>query len=122
MCPTHGSGERDAITDREYYVYILSSRTRVLYVGVTNDLVRPLVQHRDVSNTGFTGRYRVDRLVWFDSTEGVSTAIEWEKRIKGWRRARKVRLIEAANPAWEDLAFRWELPARSFAPMRRDSG
>ena len=94
----------------------------MLYVGVTRDLIRRLSQHRDVSNSGFTGRYKVDRLVWFDSTDEPSTAIEWEKRIKGWRRDRKVALIEAANSSWEDLSYSWELPARSFAPMARTSG
>ncbi|MCH7907533.1 MAG: GIY-YIG nuclease family protein [Chloroflexi bacterium] len=93
-----------------------------MYVGVTGDLFRRLVQHRTASQSTFTGRYRVDRLVWFDSTDEPSTAIEFEKRIKGWRRARKVALIESANPSWEDLAYRWELPARSFAPMSRASG
>ncbi|MDP6822901.1 MAG: GIY-YIG nuclease family protein [Dehalococcoidia bacterium] len=101
---------------------MLSSRTRVLYVGVTNDLVRRLYRHRSAHRSTFVGRYKVDRLVWFESSDDAAIAIEWEKKIKGWRRARKVELIEADNPAWEDLSYRWELPARSFAPMNRDSG
>ena len=78
--------EGNVITDREYYVYILSSRTRVLYVGMTNDLVRRLIQHRETPSSTFVGRYKVDRLMWFDSTDEPSVAIEWEKKIKGWRR------------------------------------
>ncbi len=83
---------------------MLSSRTRALYVGLMNDLVRRLYQHRSAHRSTFVGRYKVDRLVWFDSTDEPSTAIEWEKKIKGWRRARKVELIEAGNLAWEDLS------------------
>ncbi len=109
------------MTSPNYYVYILAGRSRVLYIGVTNDLERRLVQHRTSVERGFVARYNVDRLVWFGDTDDVVRAIEIEKKIKGWRRARKVVLIEASNPAWEDLAYRWELPARSFAPIHRDS-
>jgi putative endonuclease len=95
---------------RRYFVYILASRSRVLYVGVTNDLVRRLWQHRTSQFAGFTTRYRVDRLVHFDETTDVRAAIAGEKQIKGWTRAKKVALIESRNPTWEDLAARWYDP------------
>ncbi|MFP6594040.1 MAG: GIY-YIG nuclease family protein [Dehalococcoidia bacterium] len=107
------------MTSRNYYVYILASRSKVLYVGVTNDLERRLAQHRSNSDRGFVARYNVDRLVWFGDTDDVVSAIEIEKQIKGWRRARKVELIEADNPEWSDLSLEWGLPGRSFVS---DSG
>lgn len=107
------------MSPRNYYVYILSSRSRVLYTGVTNDLERRLEQHRANTERGFSARYNVDRLVWFGETDDVSTALTMEKRIKTWRRARKVELIEANNPGWCDLSSEWGLPGRSFVS---DSG
>jgi putative endonuclease len=91
-----------------YYVYILSSWTRTLYVGVTNDLELRLAQHRDrTSSSGFTHRYRVDRLVYFECTPNVRAAIAREKQIKAWRRSKKVDLISANNPEWRDLSEQW---------------
>ncbi len=107
------------MTFHNYYVYILASRSRVLYIGVTNDLERRLAQHRSNSGHGFVARYNVDRLVWFGETDDVVRAIEIEKQIKGWRRARKVELIEADNREWRDLSLEWGLPGRSFVS---DSG
>jgi putative endonuclease len=88
---------------RTYYVYILSSRSRTLYVGVTNDLRLRLWQHRN-GGCAFTMKYRIDRLVYFESTTDVIAAISREKQIKGYRRAKKVSLIAEMNPAWDDLA------------------
>jgi putative endonuclease len=107
------------MTSRNYYVYILASRSRVLYIGVTNDMERRLAQHRTNAAQGFVARYNVDRLVWFGETDDVVKAIEIEKQIKGWRRARKVGLIEADNPEWTDLSLEWGLAGRSFVS---DSG
>jgi putative endonuclease len=89
--------------DRTYYVYIVASLSRTLYVGVTNDLQRRMHEHRSRQVAGFTARYGVDRLVWFESTNDVHVAIAREKQLKGWKRERKVALIEAGNPAWNDL-------------------
>jgi putative endonuclease len=87
-----------------YYVYLLASRKNgVLYLGVTNDLVRRVYQHKTKAVRGFSARYGVDRLVWFEIYDDPSTAITREKELKKWRRAWKVSLIEAANPEWEDL-------------------
>ena len=87
-----------------YYVYLLASRRNgVLYLGVTNDLVRRVYQHKTKAVRGFSARYGVDRLVWFEIYDDPSTAITREKELKKWRRAWKVSLIEAANPEWEHL-------------------
>jgi putative endonuclease len=87
-----------------YYVYILASqRNGTLYVGVTNDLVRRIFEHRNDMVPGFTRKYGIHRLVWFDSTPDVRTAIAREKQIKKWRRAWKLDLIERSNPDWADL-------------------
>ena len=88
---------------RTYYVYVMASRSRVLYVGVTNDLARRVSEHKRGHNAGFTSRYRVTRLVYFEEFADIRDAIAREKTIKGWRRSRKVSLIEARNPSWEDL-------------------
>ena len=87
-----------------YFVYILASRGRVLYVGVTNDLRRRVLEHQAHLVPGFTQRYNVDRLVYFEATANVQAALAREKEIKGWRREKKVALIEAENPEWRDLA------------------
>jgi putative endonuclease len=92
---------------RAYYVYIMASRSRVLYTGVTNDLARRVDEPKRSLTPGFTSRYRVTRLVYFEEFTDVRDAIAREKQLKGWVRARKIRLIEERNPTWEDLADRW---------------
>ncbi|HEV2671759.1 MAG TPA: GIY-YIG nuclease family protein [Gemmatimonadales bacterium] len=89
---------------RTYWVYVLASRSRVLYIGVTNDLARRLNEHKQGLIPGFTQKYRVNRLVYFEQFSDIRDAIAREKQIKGWVRARKVELIEARNRTWEDLA------------------
>jgi putative endonuclease len=87
-----------------YFVYILASqRNGTLYVGVTNNLVRRIYEHREKLIEGFTSQYKVTRLVWFDQTESIEEAIAHEKRLKRWRREWKIELIEKTNPAWDDL-------------------
>jgi len=87
-----------------YFVYILASqRHGTLYVGVTNNLVRRIYEHREKLIEGFTSQYNVTRLVWFDQTESIEEAITHEKRLKRWRREWKIELIEKNNPAWDDL-------------------
>ena len=93
--------------ERCYSVYILASKTRRLYVGMTNDLHRRLLQHQTKAIDGFTSKYNIDRLVWYAATGSVLDAIAREKEIKGWRREKKVHLIEAENPGWIDLARDW---------------
>ena len=90
--------------DHVYYVYILASqRNGTLYVGVTNDLIRRVQEHREGLVPGFTKRYRVKVLVYFEVHQEISEAIAREKRIKRWRRDWKLQLIEAKNPQWLDL-------------------
>ena len=92
---------------RMFWVYILASRSRVLYVGVTNDLLRRIREHPTREVPGFTAKYRIDRLVHCEETDDIEAAIAREKEIKGWRRSKKIVLIEAANPAWIDLSEGW---------------
>jgi putative endonuclease len=89
--------------DHNYYVYILSSTNGVLYVGMTNDLVRRVAQHKQGQLPGFTKRYNVNQLVCFEHTHDVTAAIARENQIKGWVREKKAALIEAQNPRWVDL-------------------
>jgi putative endonuclease len=93
--------------ERQYYVYMLASRTRRLYVGMTNDLERRVWQHKTRANDGFTSQYNIERLVWYESTSQVLDAIAREKQVKSWRREKKIELIEADNPSWADLARDW---------------
>ena len=90
-----------------YYAYILASKSRVLYVGSTSNLTRRMHQHLHGLIPGFTSSYRVNRLVWWDSTPNARAAVAREREIKSWRREKKVRLIEATNPGWLDLAADW---------------
>ena len=88
---------------RQYFIYILASHSRVLYVGVTNDLARRLHEHRSGTIVSFTARYHVVKLVHFETTNDVRVAIAREKQLKGWPRARKERLINRHNSGWRDL-------------------
>jgi putative endonuclease len=85
-----------------YFVYIMASRSQVLYVGMTNNLARRVQEHKTKQPEGFTSRYQVDSLVYCECFQSVRDAILREKQLKGWRRARKVALVEAANPEWQD--------------------
>jgi putative endonuclease len=89
---------------RTYYVYILANRSRTLYTGVTNDIVRRLYQHRSGLVSSFTSKYAIHRLVHVEVATNPRDAIEREKQIKRWTRAKKVALIEATNPEWLDLS------------------
>ncbi len=89
---------------RTFSVYIVASPSRVIYVGVTNDLERRIAEHREKASAGFTARYNVTRLVYFEQYDRAADAIAREKQLKGWVRAKKIALIEKDNPAWRDLA------------------
>jgi putative endonuclease len=89
---------------RTYAIYILASRSRSLYTGVTGNLQKRMIEHRNALVPGFTTRYRAFRLVHFELFGHINDAIAREKEIKGWRREKKINLIEQKNPAWEDLA------------------
>jgi putative endonuclease len=87
-----------------YYVYLLASKKYgTLYLGVTNNLVRRVYEHRTKAVPGFTSRYGVDKLVWFEIHATAEAAIAREKELKKWRRDWKIRMIEESNPGWDDL-------------------
>jgi putative endonuclease len=98
---------------RQYYVYIMTNRSRTLYTGVTGDLKRRVYQHKHKLVPGFTSRYNIDRLIHFEVFGDVLLAIAREKEIKGWLRAKKIALIESTNKDWKDLSNGWfsDLPA-----------
>jgi len=91
----------------EYYVYIMSNKSRMIYTGVTNDLERRVFEHKKKLIPGFTSHYGLDKLVYYESTNNVAVAIEREKEIKGWVRRKKTALINTLNPEWEDLSKEW---------------
>ncbi len=90
-----------------YYVYILASWSRAIYTGITNNLQRRIWEHKHKVIPGFTSNYNVNRLVYFEETCDVNSAIRREKEIKGWVGAKKIKLIESVNPMWKDLSDDW---------------
>ena len=91
-----------------YYVYILTNwKGNVMYIGVTNDLERRLYEHKNELVEGFTKRYHVHKLVYYEETSDVKAAIEREKQLKNWARAKKDVLVETMNPMWKDLSDEW---------------
>ncbi len=95
------------MTRREYYTYIVASKTRVIYIGITNNLQRRMREHLTKKREGFTANYNVNRLVWYQAFRDVNDAIAMEKKLKGWTRLKKTTLIEEGNPKWDDLAADW---------------
>jgi putative endonuclease len=93
-----------------YSVYIVASVSRTLYIGITNDLRRRVYEHKTGMIRGFTSKYKVNRLVYFELADTPEAAIAREKQLKGWVRRRKVALIEAENPEWDDLSDKIGLP------------
>jgi putative endonuclease len=93
--------------ERCYYTYIVASRTHVFYIGVTGNIERRVAQHRARQSKGFATKYRCDRLVWFERYTSPRAAIARETQLKGWRRAKKIKLIESQNPTWIDLSENW---------------
>ena len=93
-----------------YFVYILSNWNHsVLYIGVTNNLERRLYEHKNHLVDGFTDKYNVTKLVYFENTSDVRSAIAREKQLKGWTRAKKIALVNKENPGWCDLSLQWTL-------------
>lgn len=91
-----------------YYVYMMTNYTNsVLYTGVTNNLERRVFEHKNKLIKGFTQRYNIKKLVYFETTSNIESAIEKEKQIKGWTRDKKNHLINSANPQWYDLSEQW---------------
>ncbi len=92
---------------KTYYVYILSNYSKMLYIGVTNDLERRVYEHKKKLKEGYTKKYNLYMLVYYEDTDDIGRAIEREKQLKGWRRSKKVALIESVNPKWIDMAKGW---------------
>ena len=93
--------------DHEYFVYIVSSRSGTLYIGMTNSIYRRALQHKRGEIEGFASTYHCVRLVYHESFDDVHKATGREKQLKGWRRSKKIALIESKNPRWADLAETW---------------
>jgi putative endonuclease len=91
--------------ERQYFVSIMASLTRTLYIGVTSNLLKRLYQHQNSLLKGFTQKYEIDRLVYFEEYRTAIEAITREKQLKGWLRSKKVHLIESKNPEWKDLSL-----------------
>lgn len=103
--------------EHSYAVYIMTNRSRTLYVGVTNHLPKRVRQHKEhVNEESFTSRYKLDRLVWFEHYKYVKSAIAREKQIKGWLRIRKLQLIVEQNPTMRDLSEDWGKPIEMLEP------
>jgi len=90
-----------------YYVYILASQRRVLYIGITSNIEQRVFQHKTHAFAGFTAKFNVTNLVYLERYGTVLTAIRREKDLKAWRREEKIQLIESANPKWRDLSYGW---------------
>ena len=94
---------------QQYLVYIMTNKSRTLYTGITNDLQRRVYEHRGKLLHGFTSRYNITKLVYFEAIPNIREAITREKQIKGWLRSKKIALIESVNPNWIDLSSEWSL-------------
>ena len=107
--------------DYEFFVYILSNRSHILYIGLTNGLTKRVKQHRELKPGTFTARYKITRLVYFERYQYINNAIAREKELKHWTRAQKIALIESTNPTWEELMPEVPSPALTAAnadPLR----
>jgi putative endonuclease len=93
--------------EHRYYVYMMASRSLTLYVGVTSNIYNRVLEHKHGTIDGFTKKYRVNRLVWYETFQFVQRAIRREKQIKSWSRSKKLALIVSANPTWQDLGDGW---------------
>jgi putative endonuclease len=93
--------------ERRYYVYVMASRSLNLYTGVTDDIFRRALEHKSGTNEGFTKKYNINRLVYFQTFRYIGNAIAREKQIKAWTRAKRIALIKSMNPTWQDSAEGW---------------
>lgn len=98
---------------KHYYVYIMTNRSRTLYTGVTNNLERRVYEHKNKLVPGFTSKYNITQLAYYEETNDVQVALAREKQIKGWLRSKKIALIESINPQWKDLSLEWYSPPTS---------
>ena len=89
---------------KTYYVYIMTNHSKTLYTGITSDIIKRVYEHKQKLLEGFTKKYNITKLVYFENTTDVMVAISREKQIKGWLRRKKIALIESVNPSWKDLS------------------
>ena len=89
---------------KEYYVYIMTNKSHTLHTGVTNNLIRRVDEHKKKLVPGFSSKYNIQFLVYYESTSSIHVALEREKEVKGWLRAKKIALIDSMNPEWKDLS------------------
>ena len=94
-------------SEKHYYVYIVASRSLNLYTGVTNSIYHRALQHKSGEMDGFTKKYNINRLVYYETFEHIGNAIAREKQVKAWTRAKRLALIKSINPTWQDLAEGW---------------
>jgi putative endonuclease len=92
---------------KQFYVYIMTNKSKTLYTGVTNNLQRRVYEHKNHLIKGFTNKYKITKLVYYESGSDAQAAISREKQIKGWLRKKKIDLIESVNPRWKDLSEEW---------------
>jgi putative endonuclease len=110
--------------EKRYYVYIMASRSLTLYTGVTGDILHRALQHKAGEMEGFTKKYQINRLVYYEVFKYVNNAIAREKQIKAWTRVKRLDLIKSENPTWQDLAEGWGEPTKLQIPhfVRDDKG
>ena len=102
--------------NRTFYVYIMASKSRRIYVGMTNSVFNRVLAHKAGEDEGFTKKYRINRLVYYEIIKYVNDCIARETQVKAWSRAKKVALIQKMNPTWEDLAADWGKPIKPLKP------
>ena len=102
-CLCYDAAQRRSLVEHKYWTYIVASRTGTLYVGMTNDIVRRMWEHKSGEFEGFASQYHCDRLVYWESFDDVRQTIDREKQLKGWRRERKNELVRTLNPTFRDL-------------------
>jgi putative endonuclease len=112
----YSDGDLNMTREWRFWVYILASKSRHIYTGVTNDIERRVREHKEGRIEGFTQRYRINRLVYCERFRYIGNAIAREKEIKGWDRQKRVALIEQSNPTWEDLSLEWGKPIKLLQP------
>lgn len=105
------------MVDKQYYVYIMTSTSGILYTGVTNNLARRVYEHKAKLISGFTSRYKVNQLVYYEVAENIESAILREKQIKGWVRKKKTELINSVNPGWKNLSLDFMEPVDCYSEV-----
>ena len=106
-CVRGDNDKREISMTKNYYVYIMTNKSRTFYVGMTNNLERRVSEHKQKLIDGFTKRYNITLLVYYEVFSDVREAIAREKQVKDWRREKKIALIESMNPTWKDLSEDW---------------